>query len=470
MKKIIVMFLAIVLMSNTLFPPMLFAENNMTGIMKNLNTQIAFLEEGLIEVFYGNDFHNNAEMSDKAIQELKGSMRMKGVEYNIKNIQRIVNQIKATEGGWELASESEVKYYEDSNYKRYLRDYILREGKKGTLKIDFKTIMGPEAIAVLSNNEGIITYNKFTARLSEFYKGTGNYHSTDALKSMLDSKRMGILAEKLFPKASGAELENLTKLTRAYIDYSHQRAYIEMEVEVQFLSDSRATTKNNFLERKDIKAALKKYKEAKAKFKSVYNLEATQKALDKALLDEFRIAQRSPSGNQYYSDRVKKSVTSKWLRNMKTSALNIGVLVGFVGLGLVMEGIAGNMQDKETKATLNNLTAAAIKDKATVVAAIKENPYIIPVISQKQRNEFIDRQDVLSEDQKLQAVIGYLAFYNDVENNPDKYRKIIKDMEAQDNQLAYFESQDSASQQKTLAFENAKKNVKAPQEVLNFSI
>ncbi|WP_424245398.1 hypothetical protein Dip510_000360 [Elusimicrobium posterum] len=487
MKKSLSVLITAVLISNTLFPGAVFAQDyfidlppgtkiydgpnsptpvskaKASAVVSNFNQAVAEFTSDVKYFVYEENFPGVDGMNKESIKNLKATGQIKEIEWSLERLKKHVKIMDNTYGAWQEAASSA----KGNGYDRYIRDYIVREGGKGTLRLELRTLMGPEAMAIIADNGGLVMYNEFTSRLSAMYQNPGDPYHVAEIKDLLKQKNFDFLTKKLFPGASAAEAEQLTRLTRAYLDYAHKRSFLEMEIKDFADHNPKAKiTKSNFLKQKGMTEALEKYEKAKADFKNMSKTDANQKLVEKAISNEFRIADRA--GSEYSGYRTKKTATSRLLKSLKGGS-NLIVLVGLVGGGLILEGIFENIHDAENKATLNNLTAMTIKDKSARVKAVKENSYILPVISEKQRNEILDRKDVLSDGEKLRVAINYLSFYNDVNNNPDKYRKIIKDMEAQDNQLAYFESQDSASQQKTLAFENAKKNVKAPQEVLNFN-
>ncbi|WP_424245015.1 hypothetical protein Dip510_000123 [Elusimicrobium posterum] len=241
-----------------------------------------------------------------------------------------------------------------------------------------------------------------------------------------DTKTLTEVVKILYPEISGAaELEALVRVNNAYLEYANA---------AKEFSTAKNTPKSSFS--RLVKIAVD------TKYRNQYNNSKTNlEAKKSALQIELKQQGMSEAFVRNIESRTTTYGVRNLLRNMRGSLGNIGVIAGFTFVSIVLSNSAQAANDKAVKVELNNLTAETIKNKSQLISAVKDNPALMPILGNTEKNNILKRQDILTSPQKVEVAFGYSDFVADVLNNKEAWKDIISTMQKHDNLLAKEEIQ-----------------------------
>ncbi|WP_424245009.1 hypothetical protein Dip510_000117 [Elusimicrobium posterum] len=230
---------------------------------------------------------------------------------------------------------------------------------------------------------------------------------TQTAKKLLAYKDFNGVMKNIYPNATPKDAQTFTRLMRVYLESFHaEKTYV--------------TAKGSYVARGN---------------KITITPEAA-KTLRPAPVEQWQ----RPGANQQFIERVIASEADPRVRNVfrniKSSTTNILVLCGMTVLSIVLMSSANAANDAEFKTRINNAMADTIRNQSKISAAVKENPNTLPLLTETQKNNILNRKDILTEDQKLLAALNYVVFVKRAESNPSYLKAVLEDMKKEDEAVA----------------------------------
>ncbi|WP_424245005.1 hypothetical protein Dip510_000113 [Elusimicrobium posterum] len=436
MKKLLTITTVFTFLLNTTAPAALYAQ---TGVDYKANRAY---ELKIVENLYNSTKEQLSHpMRDLLRERGMEKVTQKNAHLKLKNTEQFktmaagqqkviynLNQLHKTSYTWaeidmefkRLAGPNSIEYKLFRNYDIKFYDTWR------TVPNDPFCLWEAETVAEFAAKEGTYLKNNFVQLVEHM---NSDYHTNSNVKRDITSRRIVIdqakklLKYKTFPEAvkamfpdlKGPQLEHMTRLTRAYLENVASKSNLLAE-EIKL--------RNDHLGRKGTKGATELHKNSQ----EVRSAQRTTKILTETTTnDATQKTIMSAIQSRATSPRLKL-----FLNRLGATGTNIVIIGGFTLFGLVVSSNANASNDAALKQDINNFTAQTIKNQNEIIKLVKETPEALPLLPQKQIDAVMERQDVLTDTQKLTAAINYKIFMLQLERDPAAMRAKLEAMEKED--------------------------------------